>query len=267
MNLKSLRTKMDLTQKQLAEKMDTTQQTFARWETGKTPLNAANIQRLCGILKCTAQELMGWENESDDEPFDRDNLLEVGIPFGTLKLGMTCGAQEFPIGNIAKDDVDAFLDRHSAVNRSKDGREWMVLTTLRRRLLLINFAAVQTVGLISNDVEAMPAYEDDDVGSTVVEAHPQADRNGNLEGIHRTSHAMHDEIQVTFLNGKEETYLLTDAVAHEVYCILMAGDVRSGSVLMIEDEEAGQQRTYVQLSEVAMIDLPVELFAELTNDD
>lgn len=257
MSLKTLRTRMNFTQKQLAEKMDTTQQTITRWETGKTQLNADQIKHLCGILQCTAQELLGWKAEWGEEvTFDENRLFEFGFPFGTLKLGMVWGVREFPIGDVAKDDVEAFLDRHSVLNRNKGGKEWIVVTTLRKRLILVNFAAVRTVGLISDEIEAMPAY--DDVEALVDDAGPQAEGHGV---------ALHDEVRVSFVDGSEGTYRLTEGVAQEVYGLLLAGDVPSGSIMMIENEEAGQQRTYVQLSGVAMIDLPAELFAELTSND
>jgi transcriptional regulator with XRE-family HTH domain len=257
MSLKTLRTRMNFTQKQLAEKMDTTQQTMARWETGKTQLNADQIKQLCGILQCTAQELLGWKAEWGEEvAFDESSLFEFGFPFGTLKLGMACGTREFPIGDVAKGDVEAFLDRHSVLHHNKGGKEWIVVTTLSKRLMLVNFAAVRTVGLVSDEIEAMPAYHD--AAAPVDDAGPQAD--GNVV-------ALHDELRVTFIDGAEGTYRLTESVAQEVYGLLLASEAPRGSVMMIESEEGGQQRTYVQLGEVAMINLPAGLFAELTGDD
>jgi transcriptional regulator with XRE-family HTH domain len=248
MNLKTLRTQMSLTQKQLAEKMDTTQQTIARWETGKTQLNSAQIKQLCGLLHCTVQDLLGWDLGDD---FDERSFFEHGEPYGTLRLNFAFGVHEFPIGEVARDEVDGFLSRRSVLNSGKESADWLALTAMSNRLLLVNPAAIRTLAIISDEVEAMPSFDDD----------------ADSEEADEAESWLKEALRVTFSDGTEEAYLMSQAAANDLYAILAGNDPHAGSMLIVEDPEAGHFRTYVNLSRVAMIELPAGMFHAMTTDD
>ncbi|MBD1204749.1 MAG: helix-turn-helix transcriptional regulator [Rhodobacteraceae bacterium] len=263
MNLKTLRTQMNFTQKQLADKMDTTQQTIARWENGKTPLNAAQIKHLCSILQCTAQDLLGWEVEDDEEAFDGGMLLDHGTPYGTLRLRMGFGVREYPIGDVARDAVEGYMDRNGSLNHKAGRLETLVFATLTRRLLLVNASALRSVSLISDEVEAMPAYEAADEEGVEEFDFDDGDLGDDLED----AIPIQEAICVTFKDGSVELFPFSQGVADEVYALLAGTELQAGRFLMVEDEEAGARRTFIELNEVAMLDLPAELFATMTSDD
>jgi DNA-binding Xre family transcriptional regulator len=231
---------MQLTQKQLAEQMSTTQQTIARWETGKTPLNAAQIKQLCGLLKCTAQDLLGWEVEDEEEAFDASLLLEQGPVFGTLKVRFPFGVCAYPIGMVARASIVDYMDRHDVLNGKRHNGEMLVVATLTKRLLLINAAAVHAISLVSDDYGAMPSDDGE---------------------------PLDDELMVTFFDGSKASYLMNEYVASEVFSLLIGHEPMAGCFMMVEDEGAGEQSTYVDLGKVAMLDLSAELFESLTSDD
>lgn len=255
MNLKALRTKLNLTQKQLADLMNTTQQTVARWENEKTPLNTAHIKQLCGILHCTAQELMGWDFE-DEGGFDTAMLSDYGLPYGTLRLTFAFGAKEFPIGEVARDEVDGFLSGRSILNRRKHNSAWLALTTMGKRLLLVNPAAIRTLAIISDDIAAMPSFGEEE--GYEVDA---SDENEFHQPI-----PAKELVRVAFTDGTEKTYRLSQAAADDIYAILAGNHPEAGSMLVIEEHEAGHLRTYVNSSEVAMIELSAALFDTMTTD-
>lgn len=58
-NIKILRAKANLNQKQLAKKLDVNQGTVSRWETNEMKPSKKYIKRLCKIFGCTVDELMG----------------------------------------------------------------------------------------------------------------------------------------------------------------------------------------------------------------
>lgn len=256
MNLKALRTKLNLTQKQLADLMSTTQQTVARWENEKTPLNTAHIKQLCGILHCTAQELMGWDFE-DEGGFDSAMLSDYGLPYGTLRLTFAFGAKEFPIGEVARDEVDGFLDGRSILNRRKHNSAWLALTTMGKRLLLVNPAAIRTLAIISDEIEAMPSFGEE-------EEDYEVDASGG--GEFQQPIAVKELLRVAFTDGTEKSYRLSQAAADDIYAILAGNHPEAGSMLVIEEHEAGHLRTYVNSSEVAMIELSAALFDTMTTD-
>lgn len=252
MNLKDIRTQMNLTQKQLAEKMDTTQQTVARWENGKTPLNSAHIKQLCSVLHCTPQDLMGWV--LDDEGFNGARLLEHGLPYGTLRLTTSFGVQEHPIGEFDREAVNQFIERRSVVNYQKEGTGWLAVTTLNRRLLLINPTSLRSVAIVSDDIEAMPGFQAEDYAPS------------GWDGGHEGLQGPGEDFCVTFIDGIERDYALTEVVANDVYSILIGHDVREGCFLTVQEDAGGALRSSVNLGHIAMLDIPAELFAALTTD-
>lgn len=57
--LKALRVEKQWTQAALAQKLRTTQQTIARYETGEREPDFATINRMCDLFNCTADYLLG----------------------------------------------------------------------------------------------------------------------------------------------------------------------------------------------------------------
>lgn len=251
MNLKKLRTNAGLTQKQLAMKMNTVQQTVARWEGGETALNADHIKQLCGILHCTAEELLGWSLSDVEQNSDWRDLVDVGSYFGTLSISMRFGTLSFPVGDVGKDDVDSFLERRSIVNRVKDRSEWMVVSAMNKRLLFVNFASVRSIKMESDEIETEDGHFDAEPQLVDVEANAVAC----------------DEVCVTFVDGSAQRFRLTQGVADDISNVLIAGEILDGSVLLIEDQHGGQLQTFINLSEVALIDVPTDLFVALTSDE
>lgn len=60
-NLKFLRDKMGLTQESLADKMNVSQQSVAKWETGQAMPRADKLPELARILGCDVSELFKKE--------------------------------------------------------------------------------------------------------------------------------------------------------------------------------------------------------------
>ena len=73
------RKKQNLTQVQLAEKMDVTDRAVSKWETGKSMPDSAIMLELCEILKITVNDLLSGEVVTM-EHYDKQlesNLLEM----------------------------------------------------------------------------------------------------------------------------------------------------------------------------------------------
>lgn len=63
-----LRKRAGLTQKQLADLLDTTVTTVANWENGRTGLKEfERVAKLCEILACRAQDLISEQTHGKDE--------------------------------------------------------------------------------------------------------------------------------------------------------------------------------------------------------
>ena len=62
MNVKELRVSKNLTQDELAKKMNVTRSTVAMWETGAAFPPGNKIPKLAEVLGCSIDELYGKEN-------------------------------------------------------------------------------------------------------------------------------------------------------------------------------------------------------------
>ncbi len=68
-----LRKQAGLTQKQLADLMDTTVTTVANWENGRTGLKEfERVAKLCQVLACRAQDLISEQANAQDKAKDAE---------------------------------------------------------------------------------------------------------------------------------------------------------------------------------------------------
>ena len=71
--LKSLRLETKLTQKEIAEKLGVSQQSYALWENGKR--NPKNIQQLADFFSVSTDYLLGNTDEKKSSKFDDLNTV------------------------------------------------------------------------------------------------------------------------------------------------------------------------------------------------
>lgn len=62
LQLRVLRTKKGLTLTELAEKIGSNYQAVGRWERGTTEITLGDALKVCRVLDCTLDELVGWES-------------------------------------------------------------------------------------------------------------------------------------------------------------------------------------------------------------
>ncbi|MBC6435901.1 helix-turn-helix transcriptional regulator [Nostoc sp. HG1] len=71
-----LREKENLTQRQLADLLEITENTVANWETGRSSVEWIDrVVKLCKIFACTPEELI--EYVADTKPVKTDSLAEI----------------------------------------------------------------------------------------------------------------------------------------------------------------------------------------------
>lgn len=70
-----LRKRAGLTQRQLAIMLDVTESTIANWEKGRNALKWFElVAKLCKVLNCTPDELIGHTSTDDQPPVDTNNV-------------------------------------------------------------------------------------------------------------------------------------------------------------------------------------------------
>lgn len=60
LKLKEYRENLKLSQRDIADLLDIKQPSYHRWENGEVLPNAAQILKLCGIFKCSPNDLFGF---------------------------------------------------------------------------------------------------------------------------------------------------------------------------------------------------------------
>lgn len=274
MKLKELRSRIGLTQKQLAEQMNTTQQTVARWETGKTILNVDQIRDLCIVLECTADQLLGWETGAEDLLSSPFSSVGSEVPYGTLHIRTTCGTREYPIGLDARKTLLSQADATGQIDASSKS-VWLNTWSLNNRLLLINPTYLRGFRLISDDVEEMPSFEHPEV-YRALEGWPNIKAEGKIwEQCKNLVSRMEDEeavsrlvseVRITYDDGTDDWCLLSDETATTWFELGMAlPSVDQNSFVKI-DEEGREVAAFANLARVVMIEVPTDLYLRLISD-
>ena len=119
MHIRELRKKRNLSQAELAEKLEVHENTIRRWETGKFEPRMNDIQNLCKVLECTEDELLygpkdgriritltyDWSKYEKGEIDMTGNAFDLNLgKIGTIGLQ---GAGDF----TSLQDIDEFLAR------------------------------------------------------------------------------------------------------------------------------------------------------------
>ena len=274
MKLKEIRSRIGLTQKQLADQMDTTQQTIARWETGKTVLNVDQIRDLCVVLGCTADELLGWEAEPDEMRTSPFSSVGSEEPFGALHMKMAFGDRLYPVGDEARQSLLSQMDDFDPINGGQT-LGWLHTWSLDNKLLLINPAYLRRFRLISDEVEAMPSFENPEVyralqdwpnitatGRMRKRCEDLAANVGGDEGVLR----LVAQVRVTYDDGSDDWSHLSEETASEWFGVIMAlADIDEGCFVQI-DEDGQHVAAFANLDRVAMIEIPADLYFRLISD-
>lgn len=94
-NLKLYRNKRNLTQAQLAEKLNVHVSTIARIETAEHQISAKNIDRIVEILDISYREFFDYSmpeeiHPAKDDLLDKMNMLAKTLPADDLQYFITC---------------------------------------------------------------------------------------------------------------------------------------------------------------------------------
>jgi transcriptional regulator with XRE-family HTH domain len=179
LKLKEIRGKFGLTQKELAERLGTTQQTIARWESGKTEPSIANLKDLAIILGTSVNELIDNETiikTSIMNDFCRTENNKVDGFWGHLGIKI-CRENKtiwYPIS----------ANTYSSLFKMFQFRGWCYTETLNNKVLLMNRSSIHRFCLLDDACD--PLENDWDVEWHALEPFPLEIYN-ELEQINSSS--------------------------------------------------------------------------------
>jgi transcriptional regulator with XRE-family HTH domain len=271
--IKEHRARLGLTQKEVADRLKTTQQTIARWETFKTAVPAAQLKELAVLFDTSVDALLASERSQ----FRKSAFAVVNhsVPFGTARFRLPFGIREYPIDEPTSDQLH---DNLVTYVEPKAYEGWFQFSTLDNKLVLINPDFVRRISIISDDAEAMPSFYHPEVyralndgNDASVEADSviarQADQirkglgeDGVLELI--------DQVSVRYADGNVDKFCLDEDTATEIYMFSNHAQfvVPKNAFLKLNDE-GGYVRDLVNLGGVAVLEVPLENYLRHILDD
>jgi transcriptional regulator with XRE-family HTH domain len=260
-----------MSQQQLAKKMNTSQQTIARWEAGKAALNVNHIKDLCLVLECSAEELLGWSAEPEEireSPFANSN---VGIPYGTLRLVMTFGEREYPIDENARSSLLKQIEALGVMD-DRMNEAWIYAWTLNNKTLLINPRHLVKIELISDDVVEMPDYLNAEIYRSL-EQWPHEELGKNMgDKCEQLTEELGEEaidrlisyVRTTYKTGNDDWSLLDKDVATEWFkAVAQWFSLKQSSFIQIK-KEGFYQVSFANLGQIATVEIPTCLYGRLT---
>lgn len=81
LKLKELRTEKGLTQKQLAQVLNTTDDSIFSWEKGRSQPSIEMIRKLCIIFDISADYLLGLEDETGSKTYNNYGVHNGNVKF------------------------------------------------------------------------------------------------------------------------------------------------------------------------------------------
>lgn len=276
MNLKRYRKRLGFTQQDLAKELNTTQQTIARWENGKTAVNADQIRDLCLVLHCSAEELLGVRNADHARTSSRLPRLKDEFPYGTLRLELVHETREYPISLEARESIINQMANLDSLRGDNHERAWVYSWSLDNKIIWINPRYLRELTAISDDVEEMPKYEHPVVyqaienweierpsGKLLEACEKYFEAVGGYEIATRTASCL----RVTFDSGRDAwCYLSEISAAHLFGLDLGILTVSPTSFVQVEEDGSGLTR-YINLDNVVMLEVPQNCYLGLIDND
>jgi len=276
--LKSLRKTHNHTQKHLAEMLDTTQQTVARWESGKATPSAKVLGDLAIIYGTSIDSLLGKISYSgkviSNNPFLYSSDANIDYFWGHLGVHLNSRQHTywFPITGNEKTHAQRSLRN---LEDSPD-QKWITLHTLNNRILAVNPLKVNKIWLLD---EAADQPDDD----WIIErdqygGYPEEIYRSLMKIVMREDLDVSDKFQLTINAVRKELNLNDDNLFEFLFNTqihFMNGDCKSYSVdseqlfdflyyidndinhkvIQLDDQE-GSPEIYYPADALSMIDMP-----------
>ena len=91
-NIKKIRTELNMTQEELADKISVTRQAVSNWETEKTQPDIETLERISEVLGVTIEELIYGKQKSSQGTLEKGKDVMLNVTKGSTKSGIGFGA-------------------------------------------------------------------------------------------------------------------------------------------------------------------------------
>jgi transcriptional regulator with XRE-family HTH domain len=292
-DLKKARNELRLTQQVIAEHIGVSQQTIARWESGKSEIPAKYLKDLAILFGCSVSDLLDKGRKTLRSGNHSD------LPFGTLHIRfqqliaqtprqssddeaiveVSKRDHYFPITDGERDRLVALLDR-GGVSSERIG--WFSFTSLDNRLVFVNAREIERIAMISDDVEAMPPYEHIEVYKLAREM--AFDNEPSDEELNEESSSYSKSLAwsakcvvdrlgenatlwlggvvVDSVHGEREFFYLDDETFVDLQGLELEGEYAGDETFLNLYAEGYHRSTFVRLGSLRSIEVPWDRFSD-----
>lgn len=151
--LKMLRTSMNYTQQDVADAVQKTQQTVARWESGAAEPSISDLRDMAVLFHCSVDDILGTNPFANTEKLDPMPLVGEDGFWGNLglKLDASSPMKWYPISAAQRSEL------YDELCNAEEG-DFITVFTLNNRALLINPAALNQITLLDEAADAHPDW-------------------------------------------------------------------------------------------------------------
>ena len=225
MKLKKIRKDLGITQRALAIQLETTQQTVARWESGKTRLNLDQIFRICDVLECSHTDLVDLRGLERTQTRNRNRLsISDTELWGVLEFATIRDTHKFPITATEKKRVSKQLKQRGPGFQGSemcDSMFWLNLRTLNNKHIFINSRYIRSISLNKKSKQEAPSYQSPEVYEALFRQAEISSNKSSGTGVAQIAEigeeTLHDpdvlkaqnHIRIEHINRKIEWIILT----------------------------------------------------------
>lgn len=169
MSLKALRARLGLTQQRIAEELDVSQQTVARWEGDGSHIPSKYLKDLAIFLGVKVSELVQGTQTAEKSSFSekKEKQGDDGdVPYGGVHIQFVGGEEfrktdrySYPVSETERTRLLNKLEERGELSE----RKWIEFETLDNRWVLVNPEQVEYISVLGDDVEAMPNFEHEEI--------------------------------------------------------------------------------------------------------
>lgn len=295
MDLRKARNELRLTQQALAEHIGVSQQTIARWESGKGEVPAKYLKDLAILFGCSVSDLLDKGRKTLRSEDDSE------LPFGTLhirfqRLATQPARQQrvdddeaivdvstpdryFPITDGERNRLAALLDRGGI---SSESIGWFSFVSLDNRCVFVNAREIERVAMVSDDAEAMPSYEHLEVYKLAREmalGNELSDEELNDEASPYSASLVQqarrvvdelgdrsmlwlDGLVADSIHGEREFFCLDDETLVDLYGLELEGEHAGQDTFVNLYAEGYHRSTFFRLGSLRSIEVPLDRYSD-----
>lgn len=273
-NIKAMRVRNEKTQKELADRLGTTEQTVARWETGRTQVPVIQLRELALIFSCSVDELLGKQRSNKRLHKSPFAVAKHECPFGTASVTFGFGSLDYPIDFPTRELIH---QQFCAIAGSDQYKNWIEFYALNNKLVFLNPAAVRSVDIFSDDVQSMPEFQHPEIYLALdehINILQEEQENGPelVKRVEEIAQALGedgvidlvDTIKMVYADGNSKTCSLNEDVASRIELFQVEGRLGTAKDNFFEIETECQSAfELINLTHVAVIEVALERYLRL----